>query len=128
MNQAELEGLPVGAIFADTAPLYHHHGLGEHFRKINDAEVASLADGSVIAVAGFIDPGEEYEIVALPVSNDRRHFIELTDEGWTVQHPVNERFDGSLFNCTVRGPVDDPGTRGRFVLEEDGSFGEEVPL
>ena len=57
------------------------------------------------------------------------HLIEFRDDGWTVQHTLSERIDGSLFDCEfARWEGGDPGVRGRFVLlidyEEQLSIGE----
>lgn len=59
------------------------------------------------------------------------HLIEFRNNGWTVQHPIAERINGTLFGCTYAhwdGP--DLGYRGRYVLYFDTegqlSIGDEV--
>src|SRR5688500_17961819 len=54
------------------------------------------------------------------------HIIEFRDDGWTVMHPVQERVDGSLFDCGMRWYDEDPGVRGRYVLIGMTEFGEQV--
>ena len=52
---------------------------------------------------------------------DRDHQIQFSDDGWIIAHPLYERLDGSLFDCTMRWHGD-PGVRGRFWLHGDGSL------
>lgn len=48
------------------------------------------------------------------------HLIEFRNDGWTVQHPVIERIDGTLFDCRFANwDMGDIGLRGRFVLVEN---------
>lgn len=59
------------------------------------------------------------------------HLIEFRNDGWTVQHPITERIDGSLFDCDLaHWDGADIGYRGRYVLthDEDGQLhiGEQV--
>ena len=59
------------------------------------------------------------------------HLIEFRNDGWTIQHPIIERIDGSLFDCPFAAwDGGDIGYRGRYVLysDEDGQLciGEEV--
>ena len=61
-----------------------------------------------------------------------RHIIQLTDNSWTILHPFNERFGGdpsALFNCPLTliwENNDDPGVRGRYFLNVDGTLGAAV--
>lgn len=56
--------------------------------------------------------------------DERRHVIQFTDDGWTIAHPLHERLDlDSLFDCDMRWDDDDPGVRGRFWLNDDGTIG-----
>jgi hypothetical protein len=58
---------------------------------------------------------------------DGDHLIEFREDGWTIQHTLAERLNGTLFDCprsTWTGG--DPGLRGRYVLNEDGTIGDEV--
>ena len=53
------------------------------------------------------------------------HLIEFRNDGWTIQHTLTERVDGSLFDCPFAlWPYGDLGYRGRFVLltDEDGDM------
>ena len=52
------------------------------------------------------------------------HVIQFANQGWTIAHPLRERLDGSLFDCEVFWDADDPGVRGRFRLEDDGTLGD----
>ncbi len=48
------------------------------------------------------------------------HLIEFRKNGWTVQHPVAERIEGSLFECRFANwDGGDVGLRGRYVLYYD---------
>lgn len=54
---------------------------------------------------------------------ERRHAVEFRDDGWTVQHPLHERLDGTLFDCRVGfGHLAEPPELGRFWIEADGSL------
>lgn len=58
---------------------------------------------------------------------EHRHIIEVRDDGWTIAHPLVERLDlDTLFGCSMRGPDDDPGVRGRFWLTPDGQLGAPI--
>ena len=57
---------------------------------------------------------------------DRTHLVEFHQDGWTVLHPMSERLDGSLLDCTVSfhhldGP---PSTLGLFYVTDEGEIGE----
>jgi hypothetical protein len=55
---------------------------------------------------------------------EEHHVIQFSDNGWIISHPLRERLDGSLFDCSAKWKDDDPGMRGRFWLLDDGSIGE----
>lgn len=55
---------------------------------------------------------------------ETRHVIQFTDVGWTVAHPIRERLNDDIFSCRIFWENDDPGLRGRFYLNEDGTVGE----
>jgi hypothetical protein len=58
------------------------------------------------------------EGVVLQLEEDH-HIIQFTDHGWTIAHPIRERIHlDTLFDCPVRWD-EDPGVRGRFVVEWD---------
>jgi Family of unknown function (DUF6085) len=60
-------------------------------------------------------------------AHDDDHLIEISDDGWTIQHPLTERLGGSVFDCArARWTGGDPGVRGRFVFNADGTIGPEV--
>ena len=74
------------------------------------------------ALAGTLTLGtDEYEELF-----DRRHLIELRPDGWTIQHPLHERLEGSLFDCAATWDLDDIGMHGRFVLVWDEQADEWV--
>jgi len=33
------------------------------------------------------------------------HTVKVTETGWTLQHPITERLEDTLFECTLSGPV-----------------------
>lgn len=55
---------------------------------------------------------------------EKDHLIQFADTGWTIAHPLRERLNGSLFDCSLRWNDDDPGVRGRFWFLSDGTIGE----
>lgn len=57
---------------------------------------------------------------------ERRHEIEFREDGWTIAHPLHERIEGSLFDCQRQWFDVDPGVRGRFYLEDNGSIGARL--
>jgi hypothetical protein len=59
-----------------------------------------------------------------PHAND--HIIELRDDGWMIQHPLSERLDGTLFDCTVTWTEGDLGVYGRYVMVWDEEADEWV--
>lgn len=92
-------------------------------------------------VAEDIETPESWKMLALEfmrqasiLENDSHfddHLIEFRNDGWTVQHPVAERIDGSLFDCHYANwDAGDIGYRGRYVLtmDEEGqlNIGAEV--
>jgi hypothetical protein len=60
----------------------------------------------------------------LELLEEHDHIIQFGDNGWIIAHPLQERLDGSLFDCGMRWDDDDPGVRGRFWLLSDGSIGD----
>lgn len=75
---------------------------------------------SAIHVAGLLMP-------RLPGPYDDQHLIEFRDDGWTIQHTLGERTAATLFDCPIsHWGGGDPGVRGRFVLNDDGTIGEPV--
>lgn len=54
---------------------------------------------------------------------DDRHEIEFRADGWTIAHPIRERLDGSLFDCSARWDANDPGIRGRRELAYSDTLG-----
>lgn len=58
---------------------------------------------------------------------ERRHMIQLRDDGWTIAHPLRERLDSeTLFGCGLGWFAEDPGVRGVFWLNENMELGERV--
>jgi uncharacterized protein DUF6085 len=55
---------------------------------------------------------------------EKHHVIQFGDDGWIIAHPLQERLNGSLFDCHLHWDADDPGVRGRFWLLDDGTLGE----
>lgn len=57
------------------------------------------------------------------------HLIEFRNDGWTVQHPISERIDGTLFDCEFNWDGGDIGYRGRYKLYHDelGNLNIELP-
>ena len=49
---------------------------------------------------------------------NNEHIIDLQPGGWMIQHPLQERLDGSLFDCLVTWDSD-INVYGRFVLVWD---------
>ncbi len=54
------------------------------------------------------------------------HIINLTPGKWIIQHPLSERLDGSLLDCSVEWSEEDLGVYGRFVLVWDDEADEWV--
>lgn len=57
---------------------------------------------------------------------DRTHLVEFHADGWTVLHPMSERLDGSLLDCTVSfhhldGP---PRNLGLYFVTDEGEIGD----
>lgn len=48
------------------------------------------------------------------------HRIQFRDDGWTIEHPIKERIEGSLWQCKLNWDGDDPGLRGVYDLSDDG--------
>ena len=57
---------------------------------------------------------------------DDVHLIEFRDDGWTIQHSLTERVNGTLFDCPMTWTGGDPGVRGRFVLDGPNMIGRAV--
>lgn len=55
------------------------------------------------------------------------HVIEFRDDGWTICHTLHERLRGDIFSCPISNwGGGDPGLRGRYVLNLDGTLGDRV--
>lgn len=79
-----------------------------------------VPEGDALAAAGGGVPEEG-------ATHADQHLIQFTDSGWTIAHPLSERIDlDSLFDCPMRWEHADPGVRGVFVLDFDGTLGDEV--
>lgn len=89
-----------------------------HLRVVDGRRAANALRFLEAAVSADPTPSEP---------TDEQHLIQFTDDGWTIAHPIRERLDlDSLFDCRMRWDHDDPGVRGRFVLNDDGTLGEEI--
>lgn len=82
-------------------------------------------DNYVYAIDNFRSLLAEHRLAVVELG-DGRHIVELRDDGWTIQHPVGERIDGSLFDCKVGWKLGAPNVTGRFYLNDDGSLGEKI--
>lgn len=51
------------------------------------------------------------------------HVIQFTNNGWTIAHPLVERLELSLFDCTFNWKGEDPGYRGIFYLHDEETIG-----
>lgn len=72
----------------------------------------------------FLIPKEDTYLCVRKGRDDDRHIIEFRNDGWTIQHPLSERIDGSLFDCEyARWTGGDPGIRGRWYLTLDSEDG-----
>jgi len=79
-----------------------------------EALVERLTERGLRPLVVALPPGDDLRIL------DDRHLIQFTDSGWTIAHPIRERLDlDTLFDCKADWGGDDPGMRGRFVLEWD---------
>lgn len=59
-------------------------------------------------------------IAALTAPHADEHLIEFRNDGWTIQHPIAERLDGSMFDCPMANwDGGDIGYRGQYVLYQD---------
>lgn len=89
----------------------------------NDTVFDNVTDHDVDDPESFVHGEEPTHILAEIGPLDRVHLIEFRDDGWTIQHTLTERIDGTLFDCPLSNWTGgDPGVRGRFVLEADGSL------
>lgn len=50
------------------------------------------------------------------LSSDEDHFIKFNADGWTIQHPIRERLEGTLFECYLTWDGGDVGLRGVYHL------------
>lgn len=57
------------------------------------------------------------------LSEDEDHLIRFNETGWTIQHPVRERLNGTLFDCTITWEGDDVGLRGVYRLLDNYMLG-----
>lgn len=63
----------------------------------------------------------------LELLGQTEHRIKFTNGGWTIEHPLRERIDGSLFACEMHWDDGDIGFRGVYVLHDDGTIGDKIP-
>jgi uncharacterized protein DUF6085 len=63
----------------------------------------------------------------LALLEERDHIIQFSDNGWIIAHPLQERLEGTLFDCQMQWDGPDPGVRGRYWLEDDGRLGGPYP-
>lgn len=83
-----------------------------------DALAAAAEDGPIMDA--------ERGIAVIAYDPDELHQVELTDDGWTVLHPMRERLDGSLFDCEADWSAGDIGVRGRYWLDIRGRLGDLI--
>jgi Family of unknown function (DUF6085) len=68
------------------------------------------------------------------LTEDRRHIIQFTPDGWTIAHPLAERLEGSLLDCRLRWNdeiptqywLDDDDMKARYWLNDNGTLGERI--
>lgn len=68
---------------------------------------------------------DHIERAILDAAGGPTHRVQIKGAAWTIQHPIHERFEGTLFGCKFADWVaDDPGIRAdgqyRVTLREDG--------
>lgn len=89
-----------------------------------------LGDGGHITCS-YVDCPEPAAVDLLLAESDTRHLVRIEDDHFTVNHPLRERVDGSMFACdlflTIRasdGPPVEPGWY--RVHAEDGEMAYEA--
>ncbi len=58
------------------------------------------------------DPGAAHKILADPETG---HVIDVTDDGWTLKHPLRERTGDGLFACKAGEVVSRAGEEGALL-------------
>jgi hypothetical protein len=58
-------------------------------------------------------------MAGLLAADNGKHYVKLSHDGWTIQHPISERLNGTLFNCDVTWTGGDVSVYGTFVMEWD---------
>lgn len=95
-------------------------GCGPHLHVMSGGMVKCLAEGCP-------DPGAVTKILA---DRETGHVADVTEDGWTLKHPLRERIGDGLFTCGAggalarlaeAGALPAPG-RWRLRLDADGSF------
>lgn len=57
---------------------------------------------------------------------DRDHRIQFRNDGWTIEHPLSERLDGTLLGCPFKWTDGDIGIRGTWIMYHDDEYDEFV--
>lgn len=86
--------------------------------------VGNLEDGSECLTC------DGYGVIPIPMVlipqdalGDARHAVEFREDGWTMMHPLSERLNGTLFDCSVDvSHIEEPAVLGRYWLQEDGTL------
>ncbi len=93
-------------------------------QELSEAKLAILERFADSDVQDLVAEVRKYRALL----SEERHIIRMTYGEWTIQHPLRERFDGSLFDCTaaVSWTSENLFSEGTFVLNDDGTIGEAI--
>jgi hypothetical protein len=85
-------------------------------RDIIDDALATSPTDHIVTVNAANELIDHLERAIVDAAGGPHHIVHIKGYAWTIQHPITERFEGSLFNCRFTGLVADS------PFEEDGTY------
>jgi hypothetical protein len=85
-------------------------------RDIIDDALATSPTDHIVTVNAANELIDHLERCILDAAGGPHHIVHVKGYAWTIQHPINERFEGSLFTCKYTALVSEA------PLDEDGTY------
>jgi hypothetical protein len=85
-------------------------------RTVIDDALATAPVDHIITVAAANELIEHLERAIIDASGGEHHIVQVHGYSWELQHPITERFEGTLFGCRYTTLV------AATEFEEDGTF------
>ena len=85
-------------------------------RAVIDDALATSPTDHIVTVNAAHELIDHLERALIDASGGEHHLVRITGYAWTLQHPITERFTGTLFDCPYASLVE------QAPFEADGTY------